>query len=157
MDAWRGSRSRLPAHTPFTDLILGIRDAVTDAPIARFATEPNEEASAVEWAPDSSAVLMAVWTLTPAICQESNSATQPAYWLLPTSGAAAMRVADVEALRRQWYGDDVVELACETYGSKIAPSTGGQIGCRDGNPAALTIAGKNAGMAVDVRTLGVLR
>jgi hypothetical protein len=134
-----------------------IRDAASDEILGRYDAPAEQTVNAVKWAPDSSALLIAVWHLTPTICQDTNPPPQPEYWLLPVHGAPARPVADVEGLRRQWYGSNVVELTCDTYlGTRIAPSAGGQLGCRDGNPARLLIAGKDAGTAVEVHTLGVI-
>jgi hypothetical protein len=111
---------------------------------------------AIEWAPDSSAVLYMSFDDSAAACRSEQNV---AWWLLPVHGAAPQSVPDVAVLRRQWSGPVLFELTCpDDPVPHVAPADRGYASC-NAYPSVgkLTIGGVPAREGRAIRTLGTIQ
>ena len=140
-----------PAHD------LTIRDPISHAVIFKVS-DPDRAYEAEEWAPDSSELLYASYQLDKNHLYCDDPQPAPVWWLISSDGGTPQQVADPDAVRRGWYGDDIVELHCPAPQlSAIAPAANGYLSCGDPYPAGtLTTGGVTVGSATAVRTLGMV-
>jgi hypothetical protein len=130
-----------------------VADAATQKRVTEYIAANGGAAAAYEWAPDSSAVLIQAWARPTDGCNAKSE-----WLLLPASGAAPTPVPDPDSLRRQWYGATIFEISCDKPGgAALAPASNGYLFCNSSPDSELTIGGKPAGTARNVRTIGVTR
>ena len=74
----------------------------------------------------------------------------------PSTVARPLPVADPGALRRQWYGSTIFEVACDTPGpTTIASATDGYLYCQGVPGGELSIGGKPVGNVMNVHSIGI--
>ena len=133
---------------------LFVRDSVTERLIASARRE-GEGVQAVQWSPDSSAVLYFSF-----VSREDACSSTPAlrWWLLTVATGVSTEVSDLNTARLGWYGKARYELTCpdDPTPPRIGPMDGGYLGCQElGKKGHLVIAGVNAGDAAVVFPIGV--
>jgi hypothetical protein len=136
---------------------LSVRDASTGS--ARFTiSDPNTDYVPEEWAPDGSALLYAAYEVGPfgIPCDDPQPAPQ---WWIATPDGQTVAAADADAVRRNWYGPNVVELRCTGVDSiAIAPPTNGSVRCPDPyRTGTVSVGGVAMGTATVVHTLGIVQ